>query len=159
MVPLAGLFSEVQDEVIADGMFEKLVGKDTPGLVELNGQSGLNTAVYVDGSQAGGAYPNIALHCTVIPLTKLRVFSNFDLPVAHSWFLSHSSSGLFNLAFSKSKIENTNSLNVDWSMPNLGQDLERTAVASNFFVIRLFIRNTPGLVFNYAAPITYQFVF
>ena len=97
MVLVAGLFSEVQDEVLADCVFEELVGKDTSGLVELNGQSGLNTAVYVDGSQAGGAYPNIALHCTVVPLTKLRVFSNFDLPVAHSWFLSHSSSGLFNL--------------------------------------------------------------
>ena len=37
-------------------------------------------------------------------------------------------------------------------------DLEQTAVATDFFVIKLFIRNTPGLVFNYAAPNMYQFM-
>ena len=52
------------------------------------------------------------------------------------------------------RIKTQNPLNFDWSMP----DLEQTAVATDFFVIKLFIRNTPGLVFNYAAPIMYQFM-
>ena len=54
MVLVAGLFSEVQDEVLTDCVFEELVGKDTSGLVELNCQSGLSFAVHVDGSQADG---------------------------------------------------------------------------------------------------------
>ena len=50
---------------------------------------------------------NIALRSNMLPLTELRLFNNSDLPVAHSWLLSHSSSGLFKLASSKSKNQNT----------------------------------------------------
>ena len=54
MGPVAGLFSEVQDEVLADCVFEEMVRKDNPGLVKLNGQANLGSAVHVDGSWADG---------------------------------------------------------------------------------------------------------
>ena len=54
MSPVAGLFSEVQDEVLADCVFEEMVRKDNPGLVKLNGQASLGSAVHVDGSRADG---------------------------------------------------------------------------------------------------------
>ena len=43
MSPVAGLFSEVQDEVLTDCVFEAMVRKD--GLVRLGGKAGLGSAV------------------------------------------------------------------------------------------------------------------
>ena len=43
MSPVAGLFSEVQDEVLTDCVFEAMVKKD--GLVRLGGKAGLGSAV------------------------------------------------------------------------------------------------------------------
>ena len=52
MSPVAGLFSEVQDEVLTDCVLEAMVKKD--GLVRLDGKAGLSSAVHGGGPLDGG---------------------------------------------------------------------------------------------------------
>ena len=59
MSPVAGLFSEVQDEVLTDCVFEAMVRKD--GLVRLGGKAGLGSAVRDGGPLAGGVLSGTGL--------------------------------------------------------------------------------------------------
>ena len=59
MGPVAGLFSEVQDEVLTDCVFEAMVRKD--GLVRLGGKAGLGSAVRDGGPLAGGVLSGTGL--------------------------------------------------------------------------------------------------
>ena len=59
MSPVAGLFSEVQDEVLTDCVFEATVRKD--GLVRLGGKAGLGSAVHDGGPLAGGVLSDTGL--------------------------------------------------------------------------------------------------
>ena len=52
MSPVSGLFSEVQDEVLTDCVLEAMVKKD--GLVGLDGEDSLSSAVHGGGSLGGG---------------------------------------------------------------------------------------------------------
>ena len=52
MSPVAGLFSEVQDEVLTDRVLEAMVRGD--GLVRLDGKASLSSAVHGGGSWADG---------------------------------------------------------------------------------------------------------
>lgn len=59
MSPVAGLFSEVQDEVLTDSVFEAMVRKD--GSVRLGGKAGVGSAVRDGGSLAGGVLSSTGL--------------------------------------------------------------------------------------------------
>ena len=59
MSPVTGLFSEVQDEVLTDCVFEAMVRKD--GLVRLGGKAGLGSAVRDGGPLAGGVLSGTGL--------------------------------------------------------------------------------------------------
>ena len=59
MSPVAGLFSEVQDEVLTDSVFEAMVRRD--GLVGLGGKAGLGSAVRDGGLLAGGVLSGTGL--------------------------------------------------------------------------------------------------
>ena len=52
MSPVCGLFSEVQDELLTDCVLEAMVKKD--GLVGLDGEDSLSSAVHGGGSLGGG---------------------------------------------------------------------------------------------------------
>ena len=59
MSPVAGLFSEVQDEVLTDCVFEAMVRKD--GSVRLGDKAGLGSAVRDGGPLAGGVLSGTGL--------------------------------------------------------------------------------------------------
>ena len=59
MSPVAGLFSEVQDEVLTDCVLEAMVKKD--GLVRLDGKAGLGSAVHGGGPLDGGVLSDAGL--------------------------------------------------------------------------------------------------